>query len=76
LVDADANAKKSSFLTSTVVGVGLGGKTCISVNDESRHKNDAAATSVKIWTSTSATNTDVSTTFVQTTAIVHPTPQT
>ena len=51
----------------------------ISVNDDSRH-NDA--TSVKIWTSTStATSTstqlnaaDTSTTFVQTTAIVHSTP--
>ena len=78
LVDADTGLKRP-FVTSTVVGVGLGGKTCISVNDDSRH-NDA--TSVKIWTSTStATSTstqlnaaDTSTTFVQTTAIVHSTP--
>ena len=71
----DGNEVKKQYLTSTIVGVGLGGKTCIAVNDstDARHKNgDAnAATSVKIWTSNAEST---STTFVQTTAIVHPTP--
>jgi hypothetical protein len=65
-----AQNRAAPVLTSTVVGVGLGGKTCISVNDG----NDSA---VKIWTSTSnvASGCDAATTtYVQTTAIVHPSP--
>jgi hypothetical protein len=87
LVDGDSS-KSRSFLTSTVVGVGLGGKTCISVNESGRHNNDAATTSVKIWTSTTNQTSNQETfvqtstsnqssnheTFVQTTAIIHPTP--
>lgn len=61
-------SSSSSYVAATVVGVGLGGKTCIAVNE----KSSVETTSVKIWT----TSEDVSTSnFVQTTAIVHPTPK-
>lgn len=62
----------SSFVSATVVGVGLGGKTCIAVNE----KSSVETTSVKIWTTSTTASDDVtSSNFVQTTAIVHPTPK-